>query len=133
MSVKFWLKSFHKRSLISDIFFLEWQTVWFLSYQGMLDQLNTRFSCRQFESYYSFIFTLHIVENKLFYLLPVLQGILNQSFRVVENLHFNFNNVENLDCTFHIGENITKHFPNCGNYQHFLHKILSTIQLFIKF
>ena len=62
-------------------------------------------------------------------LLPVLWKILNHSFRIVENLHWNFNNLENLNCTFHIVENITKYFPYCGNYQHFFHIILLTILL----
>ena len=31
---------------------------------------------------------------------------------VVESLHCNFDNVENLDCTYHILENITRCFPH---------------------
>ena len=75
-SVKFWPKSFHKNSVIFVIFritnyawfwtVLAWQTVWFLSSHGMLDQLNTRFCCKPFQRYYSSIFTLHIAEYRLF-------------------------------------------------------------------
>ena len=66
-SVKFWPKSFHKNSVLFGIFcitnyawfwtVLATQTVWFLSSLGILDQLNTRFSCSPFQSSYSFIFT----------------------------------------------------------------------------
>ena len=55
MSVKFWLKTFHKSSAILNIFcitnyavfltFSAWKTVRFLSYKGML---NTRFCCKPF-------------------------------------------------------------------------------------
>ena len=55
-SIKFWPKSFHKSSMIFDIFhitnyawfftFFAWQNVWLLPSQGIIDQLNKRFSCK---------------------------------------------------------------------------------------
>ena len=62
----------------------------------------------------------------LIILLPVLWKILNHSFRILESLHCNFNNVENSNCTYLIVENITRCLTLEHIVNHFFH--ISSIQ-----
>ena len=101
----------------------DFQTVRFLSPEHKI-QLQTSLLLKQLYIHYSPCTLLNMN-----YFTPSFAEKLNNFFCKVGNLHCNFHNVENSNCTFYIVEYRTKYFPYCEQYQCFFHKIF--LKLFI--